>query len=188
MYETFEEAHTGQEAADAPRCPELLEGGLIVFSRLDLDGPDILDQFACLELDRQSLQKLLYPVLVEPLLCFFVLKAVTEGLGHGAKYQLLILGEDRWQVGEGWTRQEMETQDGGRIYLWGHHHSFLEGVNGRAVPHEWVQASIPRPLCYPLQARKEYVYLETVDYRREGMILLTRFKRLGGEDREEGER
>jgi hypothetical protein len=101
-------------------------------------------------------------------------------------FQLLVLSEARLEALANWPEpKRMEAEDGGRVYLWGRERSFLTGVKRRDVPPEWVQASIPRPLCYPLAAAKEFAYIETVDYRWQGMIILTRFWRVDGEDREE---
>jgi hypothetical protein len=104
------------------------------------------------------------------------------------QFQLLILTEVQQDslTQNGWPEpRKMEVEDGGKVYLWGRHRSFLEGSKGTRAPHEWVQASIPRTLCYPLASGKEFAYIETVTYRQNGIIILTRFRRLAGENQEE---
>jgi hypothetical protein len=103
-------------------------------------------------------------------------------------FQLLILSEVQQDslIQNGWPEpRKMQAEDGGKVYLWGRHRSFLEGGEGNRAPHEWVQASIPRSLRYPLNERKEFAYIETVTYRQNGIIILTRFRRLAGKNQEE---
>jgi hypothetical protein len=107
---------------------------------------------------------------------------------EGGDYHVLVLSEteQRDLLGDGWQEREMTTIEGRRVYLWGRHYRFLRGGQRDQEPHVWVQASIPRPLEYPLDDH-EFAYIEAVEYRQNGMMCLTRFKGLKGENRQEVE-
>lgn len=101
-------------------------------------------------------------------------------------FQLLVLSETPQPTLEDWPRPRvMEAEPGGKVYLWGRERSFLTGARQPAGTPEWVQASIPRKLCYPLDERSEFAFIEAMNYRQGGMIVLSRFCGLGGENSEE---
>jgi hypothetical protein len=105
---------------------------------------------------------------------------------ENGEFQLLVLSELPQPALENWPRPRVrEAEAGGKIFLWGRERSFLTGATQPTAPPEWVQASIPRPLRYPLNDRKEFAYFEVVHYRQGGMIMLTRFCGLGGKNGEE---
>lgn len=126
---------------------------------------------------------------------------------ESGRYRVLLLSEvPQSDLAEaGWrVREGLAAVDGVRIYLWGRHYSALRGGQPKGLPHAWVEASdndlipaieherlphawvearIPRELKYPWSQEDEWVYLQAVEYRDEGMVRLTRFKGLGGETR-----
>lgn len=100
-----------------------------------------------------------------------------------AMFQLLVLSEmPQPALGDWPNPRVMEAETGGKVYLWGRERSFLTGARQPAGRPEWVQASIPRKLHYPLDDRREFAFIETVNYRQGGMTVLTRFCGLGGEE------
>ncbi len=105
-------------------------------------------------------------------------------------FQLLALSDvprhefDR----KGWKRKEVEAGGDGRIYLWGRHRSFLTGMEEKNGIQEWLQAGIPRVLQYPLDMPLEFVYIQTRMYRRNGVLILTRFCGIEGENSKETKR
>lgn len=103
------------------------------------------------------------------------------------QFHLLVLSEVRQEplVKDGWRERVMQAEGGDKIYLWGRHLAYLIGAEDWDGPDEWVEASIPRPLRYPLRERKEFASIEAVRYRQDGMIVLTRFRQLTGEDGKE---
>ncbi len=106
---------------------------------------------------------------------------------EGERYRVLLLSEaPQSDLAEaGWcVREGLTAVDGVRIYLWGRHYSFLRGGQPEGLPHAWVQASIPRELHYPWPQPDERVYLRAVEYREGGIVRLTRFKGLKGDEGE----
>lgn len=102
------------------------------------------------------------------------------------RYRVLVLAETPQPTlaEAGWrVRAGLAAEDEVRVYLWGRHYSSLRGGQPEGLPHRWVQASIPRELKYPWPEKDEWVYLQAVEYRENGVVRLTRFKGLGGETR-----
>jgi len=96
--------------------------------------------------------------------------------------QVEALADEPWEA-----PQKLEEMPVRRIFLWGQHWDWLTGATKAPDPpkrHEWVQASIPKPLPYPL-GKKRFAYIEAVDCRQDGMVILTRFRGLGGQDKED---
>ena len=102
-------------------------------------------------------------------------------------YRVRVLSEQRQSLEGAWRMVEMDVDEEDRIWLWGRHWRWLTGIEKASkddIPHAWTQAEIPGQdtLAYPHEPA-EFLYLRTVDYSREGVTLMTRFKGLLSENR-----
>ncbi len=91
-------------------------------------------------------------------------------------FDVLVLTETE-QLGPEWIcfeTREPHGQESLRHYLWGTHRAELGG---------WVEAQLPRPLRYPLDSPQSFAYVEAIEYSRDGVVQLTRFRALRGEER-----
>lgn len=109
----------------------------------------------------------------------------------GDGYELLSLTEreDLSPSGGDWQAVEagIDGLEERAVLLWGTHRHHLPSTHrqyseSEEVPDEWIETRIPRPLRYPVEGGPAHVRIAALDYQRQGVTVLTRFREVMSDD------
>jgi len=97
-------------------------------------------------------------------------------------YNLMLLSEIQWELGDDWSKQQCQVRDRGydgkplQIYLWG---TWQPAMNA------WIEVRIPRMLPYPKIppniSKRHRIYVSAIEYAQKGMVRFIRWKKLDTE-------